>query len=519
MARYKPVDTSPLLLPVILEQQLQSGTFEHALNHLIDHEMPDELAAFDRHYCNDQTGAPAYAPAVLLKVILFAYSRGMVSSRDIARACREHVTFIALSGDSQPHFTTLAAFIRQLGADIARLFARILWLCDRQGLIGRQMFAIDGVKLPSNAAKHRSGTRADFERQAQKLEAAITAMMDRHRQEDAEGESAQDRRRSQERKKTERLRKEAAALRQWLAAHPDDKTGARGSIRKSNRTDNDSAKMATDKGVLQGYTGVAAVDDKLQIIVDAEAWGSGSEQGVVVPVASRLQANQLLRRDSVITADSGYHSKDNLRQLADLNIRALIADRDLRLRDERLRGREKHKPAKPVLHRKRSPAEQDAGKPPGLYKPADFDFDPVRETCVCPNGQALRPDGKACVIRGYRAIKFRGDPLVCMACLQRERCLRKPMVTPARQVAFFRGKAEAEACPVERMRALIDSPEGRTLYDRRLGTVEPVFGNLRYNKKLNRFTLRGHAKVNTQWQLYCLVHNIEKLAKYGKLGA
>ena len=252
MARYKPVDTSPLLLPVILEQQLQPGTFEHALNHLIDHEMPDELAAFDRHYCNDQTGAPAYAPAVLLKVILFAYSRGMVSSRDIARACREHVTFIALSGDSQPHFTTLAAFIRQLGADIARLFARILWLCDRQGLIGRQMFAIDGVKLPSNAAKHRSGTRADFERQAQKLEAAITAMMDRHRQEDAEGESAQDRRRSQERKKTERLRKEAAALRQWLAAHPDDKTGARGSIRKSNRTDNDSAKMATDKGVLQG---------------------------------------------------------------------------------------------------------------------------------------------------------------------------------------------------------------------------------------------------------------------------
>ena len=114
---------------------------------------------------------------MLLKVILFAYSRGMVGSRPIEAACRENVLFIALSGDSAPHFTTIAGFIRALGSEIADVFTQVLFLCDAQGLIGREMFAIDGVKLPSNASKARSGTRAEFERQAAKLEGEVRKML------------------------------------------------------------------------------------------------------------------------------------------------------------------------------------------------------------------------------------------------------------------------------------------------------------------------------------------------------
>lgn len=113
MARYKVVDRSPKFLPVVLSEQLLPGTFEHALNHLLDHEL--DLSGFDERFCNDETGAPAYPPAVLLKVILFAYSRGIVGSRPIEQACRENVVFIALSGDSAPHFTTIAGFIQRAG--------------------------------------------------------------------------------------------------------------------------------------------------------------------------------------------------------------------------------------------------------------------------------------------------------------------------------------------------------------------------------------------------------------------
>ena len=150
MARYKRIDTGLKFLPVDLSRQLVPGTFEHALNHLIDHEL--DLRTLEDRLRNDETGAPAYAPAVLLKVLLFAYSRGIMGSRPIEQACRENVVFMALSGDSAPHFTTIAGFIRELKDEIANLFTQVLFLCDAQGLIGREMFAIDGVKLPSNAS-------------------------------------------------------------------------------------------------------------------------------------------------------------------------------------------------------------------------------------------------------------------------------------------------------------------------------------------------------------------------------
>jgi hypothetical protein len=94
--------------------------------------------------------------------------------------------------------------------------------------------------------------------------------------------------------------------------------------------------------------------------------------------------------------------------------------------------------------------------------------------------------------------------------------LRRPQTTKARQVSFFRGKADPAAINVmELMKQAIDSERGRALYGGRFATVEPVFGNLRHNKRLNRFTLRGQTKVDGQWKLYCLVHNIEKLAHHG----
>jgi transposase len=507
MARYKYIDTNPKFLAVDLAGQLLPGTFEHAVNHLLDHAI--DLSSFDARFQNDDTGAPAYPPAMLLKAVLVAYAHGIISSRGIERACREHVTFIALSGDTAPHFTTIAQFVSTLGDDIARVFAAVVAICDAEGLIGREMFAIDGVKLPSNAAKRRSGTRADFERQATKLEATAQSILARHRAADQlpiEPTLAE-----KEKKRIARLEQDAAQIREWLQRNPDERRGVKGAVRKSNRTDNESAKMATGKGVIQGYTGVAAVDAAHQIIVEAQAHGTGSEQELLIPVVAAMQG--MLTATSLITADAGYHSESNLQQLATMSVEALIADNEMRRRDERFATQDRHKAVPDPLHDK---SETEPRRAASVFQSCDFTYDAEARTCICPAGKSLNRNGERSVNRDNIWTRFQGKPRDCGPCALRVECLEAPATTVVRSVMFFRGKtAPLPETHTARMKRRIDAPDARERYALRFGTVEPVFGNLCYNKGLDRFTLRGRTKVNGQWALFCLVHNIEKLAHHG----
>ena len=225
---------------------------------------------------------------------------------------------------------------------------------------------------------------------------------------------------------------------------------------KSNRTDHESAKMATDKGVIQGYTGVAAVDAKHQIIVDAQAHGTGSEQELLLPVVATLAT--LRTSATMLTADAGYHSEANLAALAALDVPALIADPDMRKRDERFADREDHTSAPNPLHDKSGATK----KALPLFAPSDFTYDADARTAECPAGKSARI--------------FRGAKRDCAPCA---------------------------------LRAL------RAQYGQRFATVEPVFATVRYNKRLDRFTPRGRTKVHGQWLLFCLGHHIEKLTHAG----
>jgi hypothetical protein len=267
--------------------------------------------------------------------------------------------------------------------------------------------------------------------------------------------------------------------------------------------------MATSKGVIQGFTGVAAVDAKHQIIVEAQAHGTGSEQELLLPVVRATQAHAT--PDTLYTADAGYHSESNLKALADEKINALIADNGMRQRDERFKDQGKHKAKPDPLYDKAHPKK--AAK---RYRPQDFTLDPETGICTCPAGRQLYRNGTNCIHNGHLATKYSGALRDCLPCEQRAKCLRTPEKTKVRQVAFFRGKAaDKPESHTDRMKRAIDSEEGKARYGRRFATVEPVFGNLRHNKRLDRFTLRGRRKVDTQWKLYCLVHNIEKLAHHG----
>jgi len=130
-----------VLLPVNFSNQILLGTFEYTLNTVID---DLDLSLFEDRFKNDETGAPAYDPSILLKITLFAYSKGIISSRKIERLCMENVVCMALSADTSPHFTTIANFISTMEKEIAPLFTEVLSACYANNVIGKNMFAIDG---------------------------------------------------------------------------------------------------------------------------------------------------------------------------------------------------------------------------------------------------------------------------------------------------------------------------------------------------------------------------------------
>ncbi|MFC4877211.1 transposase [Microbulbifer halophilus] len=173
------------------EDQLQPGTFEFTLHRLIDGHI--DLSPFNDQYSNDQGGRAAYDPAILLKIILFAYVKGITSSREIQWQCENNIIFKALSCDAVPHFTSIASFVSGYPDAIESVFEQVLLVCDQQGLLGNELFAIDGCKMPSDASKEHSGTFKELEQKRDKIQKKIRYCIEEHKRLDGRKPKERDR--------------------------------------------------------------------------------------------------------------------------------------------------------------------------------------------------------------------------------------------------------------------------------------------------------------------------------------
>ena len=512
MARYKRDNRDQAkLLPVCFDLQIQPGTFEYTLDYLIEHKI--DTSVFDDLYCNDETGATAYHPAVLLKIILLAYSRGIISSRDIARACEENIIFMALSGDTQPHFTTISNFISKMKQQVLDVFTDVLLYCDEIGLIGKNMFAIDGCKLPSNASKEWSGTLSSFQRKRGKMQKAVDYLLDKHRTADGMVEIVNQK--QQEEKYIATVKQQIEKIDEFIKNN-QDKIGKSGNPIQSNITDNESAKMKTSKGVIQGYDGVVAVDDKNQVIVHAEAFGQAQEHDLLKPMIEGVRDNFIaidhkgdICKQVQLTADAGFHNETNMKMLFEETIDGYVADNQFRKRDPKFADVDKYK------ERSRKERAQITGSS-RTFSTKDFKFADDLSYCICPAGKRLYRNGGDTYTKGKHAVRFKGPKSACLECHLRAECLRYPERTETRAVAYFTGRTTGtDETFTMRMKQKIDSEHGRATYSKRIGTVEPVFANMRHILRLDRFNLRGRKKVNIQWLLYCIVHNMIKIHRFG----
>jgi hypothetical protein len=496
MPRFKHTDTTQtLMVPVRLSDQLVPGTFEHALQHIVDHHI-DLKPLAQRWFHNDRCGSSAYHPACLLKIVLLGYSRGLFSSRRIARACQSNILFIAMSGGLHPHFTTVACFVRNLQEEVLSIFTKVLLICSQMGLVGGELFAVDGCKIPSNASKEWSGTFEELEAKKQKIRTRIQQMMSTHAREDRR-ES-----RSKASRFAARVRRQRQAIQRiadFLASH-QPKPGKDQKEIQSNVTDNESAKLKGSHGTIQGYNALALVDAKQQVIVAAEPVASVHEGEHLEDILDQAQSNAKAAgmgdkalEGTTVVADASYYSEDNLKLCDQRRIHAYIPDPYFRSRDPRF----------PRTNRRRQ--HQD------LFGQGQFRFDRSQNGYLCPQGKLLRFNTRAAHVGRFVGRRYEARKIDCQACPLKDRCLKKGA---SRRKLFFVDRTLGPDL-LDQMRKRIDSARGRSVYARRMAIVEPVFANITVAKRLDTFTLRGKAKVRVQWLMYAMVHNIEKIAHYG----
>ena len=509
MPRFKPYDYKQLLMvPVSLEAQLAPGTLEYAIHHLIEERV--DTSGFEAQYHNEATGRTAYDPKVLLKVVLLGYSRGLMSSRKLEAACAENIIFMALACGQKPDHSTLAAFVSEMGEErIASLFTQVLLVCEEEGLLGGTHFSLDGTKVSSNASKEWSGTQAELRKKQENLERKVKEAVREHRESDRRGG---DRDQERQQRRIERLKRNAERIETFLKEN-GPKAGRCGQELRNNVTDPDSAKMATAHGVIQGYNANALVDAQRQVIVHAEVFGAGEDGRNAGPMLAGAERNLQAAgcgptplKDKVVSADTGYFSVENLEACRDAQVDAYIPDPQFRKRDPRFANARRYR--RPTdKHKERYQSRKR------WFDVHDFHFDDRTKRLTCPAGHALYVSTRNFEVHGYQAIAYRAPKTACRHCALRLKCLRNPK-SEFRQVHIFYGKRPGSI--TDAMRAKIDTPLGRKLYGQRLANVEPVFANLRAQKRLDRFTLRGRIKVGIQWMLYCLVHNIEKVLNFGR---
>ena len=295
---------------------------------------------------------------------------------------------------------------------------------------------------------------------------------EKHKEQDSG--SAEDGQREREQKAAENLSAKAKKVREFLKNN-EDRIGTQGKAVKSNITDNESAKMPSSHGVIQGYNVIATVDEKHQIIVDAQAFGDGHEARHVKQVIDslhttfrRLDSRLDIYKEAVVTADSGFHSEAAARSVLGRGIDAYIADTHFRKRDPRFASQPTHKgKSTDKLHTRRKRK---------YFSSAEFHVT-VEGALICPAGKEMKSkcpnyrDKK----NGYTGQTFMGHPEYCAGCDLRSRCIRNPS-TPARQVTKITGGMphNTHSSAVAQMIERFDSERGRHYYSRRMGTVEPV---------------------------------------------
>lgn len=458
-----------MLMPPSVAEWLPEG---HLAWFVLDVVEEFDLSEFLAGYRSDGRGGAAYDPSMMVALLVYAYAVGERSSRSIERRCVEDVAFRVVAANRVPDHATIARFRATHEAALAGLFAQVLALCARAGVLRPGLVAVDGTKLAANASRDANRTAEQLAVEILAEAAATDAAEDEAARTDGEAELPADlRRRGGDRRR--RLRQlldelQAEAQEKSFEAHmarraeqerargrpirgrrPTEGSATHRSRRHANTTDPDSRLLKTKADYVQGYN-AQAVTTEDQFVVAAEVTNNANDapsfEPMIVSAKENLRRAGERRRVRRVVADAGYWSDDNANMPG---VEPFIAP----------------------------------GRARNLKRIAEHDTERSKLLDGVEAGEVDKAEAAAAL----GVTRQRVNQLL----------RRRHQGTPVTLTTS--------------MMAKLDTPRGRRIYKKRAASIEPVFAQIKHNRKIRTLSRRGMSAADSEWKLITATHNLLKL--------
>jgi transposase len=497
----------PMDLEILIPQQHISRIVHHAV------EQMDNNLLFSVYQGG---GRPPYHPKMMLKIILYAYTQKVYSSRNIAKQLEENIYFMWLACHQKPDFRTINRFrSERMKAIIYETFFSIVDLLHKQGLVKLEHYFLDGTKIEANANKYTFVWRKATERYDEKLDEkykAIVAGIEKVAMDDEATEHEQDiqeklnnnpvtseqikqtvkalEKRLEEEPKNREVKKAKRLLEKDLLPRKEKYETQKETFNGRNsysKTDKDATFMRMKEdhmmnGQLKpGYN--VQIGTENQFITGFSLHQRAGDPGCLLPHFDILAAHGRPKPKSLI-ADSGYGSEENYAFCEEKEIEAYVKYNTL---DKEGTKKWKHQ----------------------VGRIENMTYDEDLDEWICANNKRLTftyeknqktENGYVSKKRSYRCIDCQGCPFQTLCAKGKD--------TKTITVSIENQNQRKE------VRTRLSTEKGDKLYRQRKCDVEPVFGHIKYNRGFDRFILRGLSKTTVEWGLICVSHNLLKWATH-----
>ena len=440
------------LLPYNLEEFVSEDFIFRVINDLFD---VVDISAIESTY--SENGCPAYHPRLFLKILFYGYLINIRSSRKIDDMTQTDTAFMYLAAMKKPDFHTICRFRSTHLDSIKDIFSQVVTLCKGMGLIGSNI-SIVGTKVKANASSRQSKSSDSIEKEIDKI--IRESIETDEREDEIYGDSTPNHIPEELVDKKYRLERIKAAKKKM-----DEEK-----LKKVNITDPDAKIMKHKDGSKKpSYNCQVAVDEKEQIIVAADLVDEENDLHQIEPMIENVKET-LGYKPTIVLADAGYFSYDNVQFLLDEEIDAYIPDNFYEVEK---RGKTKK------------------------FRKLLFTYDEKKDCYYCPAALEIP----------FTRIQKRENEPYCSLCVLKDAC------TDSKNRTITRDPREHL---MEDMRAKLNTEEGTEQYQKRMCTVEPVFGQMKQDRGFREFLLREKRKTKIEFLMMCTVHNIKKIADFAK---